>query len=360
MGIHEVVNIVGTERSPCAPALLLTKVQATRGEAHCGLRVGAGLFWAAALLLAAAPVAVLAQSGYPSRPVRIIVPGPPGSAFDTVTRLMAPGLTERLGQQMVIENRAGAGTMIGNELVARAPADGYTLLMCASAVSIHPAIHKKMPYDILRDFAPITQAVFAPNAMVVHPSLPAKSVKEMIALAKVRPGEILFASAGLGANSHLSMELFASMAKIRMVHVPYKGGTPGIIDLIAGNVAVTITSVVSALAHVRAGRLRALGVTSARRIGIAPDVPTIAEAGLPGYESVNWFGLLAPAGTPANIIARLHKESVAVLRDPGRAKRLAATGSEAVGNSPQEFAALIRSETVKWAAVAKGAGITPE
>ncbi|MEK7876473.1 MAG: tripartite tricarboxylate transporter substrate binding protein, partial [Pseudomonadota bacterium] len=309
--------------------------------------------------IAAAPPAALAQSGYPNRPIRVVVPGPPGSGFDTVARLMAPGLSERLGRQVVVENRPGAGTMIGNEFVARAPADGYTLLMCASAPAIHPAIYKKVPYDVVRDFAPITQTVFVPNAMVVHPSVPARSVRGMIALAKARPGEILFASAGLGTHGHLSMELFASMAQIRMIHVPYKGTTPGIIDLMAGNVAISSTSVIEALPHVRAGKLRALGVTSARRVAIAPDIPAVSEE-LPGYESVNWFGLLAPAGTPSDIIARLHKESVAVLRAPNIKERFAADGTEAVGSSPEEFAAFIKAETVKWAAVVKAAGITPE
>ncbi len=318
---------------------------------------------AAALLAvaaASAAAAALAQSSYPNRPIRIVVPGPPGAGFDTVARLMAPGLMERLNTQVVIENRAGAGTIIGNELVARAPADGYTLLICASAIAIHPSIHKKMPYDTMRDFAPITLAVLVPNILVVHPSLPAKSVKELIALARARPGEITFASGGLGANSHLSMELLASMAKVRMVHVPYKGGTPGIIDLIAGNVSSTITSVMGALGPSRTGQLRALGVTSAQRLSIAPELPAIAEAGLPGYESVNWFGLLAPAKTPPEIITRLHKEAVPVLRAPNIKERLAAEAGEPVGNTPAEFAAFIKSETVKWAGVVKAAGIAPE
>ncbi len=320
---------------------------------------GARLFLAASLLLAAAPPQAPAQTSYPNRPIRIVVPGPPGSAFDTVARLMAPGLFERLGRQVVVENRPGAGTIIGNEIVARASPDGHTLLMCASALAIHPAIYKTLPYDALRDFAPITQTAFVPNLIVVHPSVPAKSVKQMIALAKARPGEILFASAGRGANSHLSMELFTSMAQVRMVHVPYRGGTPGLIDLMAGNVAIMATAVLSAMGPVRAGKLRALAVTSARRVSVAPDLPAVAEA-LPGYESVNWFGLLAPASAPQEIIARLHRESVAVLRAPSIRERLAADGSEAVGSTPEEFVAFIKAETVKWAAVAKAAGIPPE
>ncbi|OGA42376.1 MAG: hypothetical protein A3G24_28915 [Betaproteobacteria bacterium RIFCSPLOWO2_12_FULL_62_13] len=311
------------------------------------------------VLLATLPPA-LAQSGYPTRTIRIIVPGSPGAGFDTVARLMAPGLSERLGRQVVVENRAGAGTIIGTEIVAKASPDGYTLLMCAIAFAINPALYRKLPYDALRDFTPITQTAFVPNLMAVHPSVPVKSVKEMIALAKARPGEILFASGGRGASSHVTMELFASMARIRMTHVPYKGTTPGIIDLLAGQVAIMAASMAATIGHVRAGKLRALGVTSARRVSAAPDIPAIAEAGLPGYESVNWFGLLAPAGTPQEVIARLHQEAVAVLRAPSIKERLAADGTEAIGTAPEEFAAFIKAETVKWTPLLKAAGITLE
>jgi tripartite-type tricarboxylate transporter receptor subunit TctC len=265
-----------------------------------------------------------------------------------------------LGRQVVVENRAGAGTMIGNDFVAKSPPDGYTLLMAASAIAIQPALYKKMPYDAMRDFVPITQAVSVPSVIAVHPSVPAKSVKEMIALARAHPGELMYSSAGTGANSHLTLELFASMAKIRLVHVPYKGATPAMIDLIGGHVAIMSIPVSDALPQVRSGKLRALGVTSPKRISAAPEIPTIAEAGLPGYESVNWFGLLVPTGTAQEIIARLHKESVAVLRSPSVKERLDADSIDAVGNTPDEFAAFIKSETVKWAAVVKHAGITPE
>ena len=301
-----------------------------------------------------------AQGTFPSRALRIVVPGPAGTGFDTTARLMAPGLSERMGRQVVVENRAGAGTMIGNDFVAKSPPDGYTLLMAASAISIQPALYKKMPYDAMRDFAPITQAVSVPSVIAVHPSVPAKSVKEMIALARARPGELMYSSAGTGANSHLTLELFASMAKIRLVHVPYKGATPAMIDLLGGHVAIMSIPVGDALPQVRSGKLRALGMTSPRRISAAPEIPTIAEAGLPGYESVNWFGLLVPTGTVQEIIARLHKESVAVLRSPSVKDRLNADSIEAVGNTPEEFAAFIKSETVKWAAVVKNAGIAPE
>ena len=328
---------------------------ATRAQNCFGI-----LLTALAFGLATALPGAFAQGSYPSRPIHIIVPGPPGTGFDTISRLMAPGLSESLGRQVVVENRAGAGTLIGNEYVAKAPPDGYTLLMAASALVIQPALYKKMPYDVERDFAPVTVAVSVPNMIIVHPSIPAKSVKEMIALAKTRPGEILFASAGSGSNSHLTVQLFVSMAQIRMTHVPYKGATPGMVDLLGGHVAMMSLPVADAMPHVRAGKLRALGVTSAGRVAAAPAIPTIAEGGLPGYESLNWFGLLAPARTPPEIIARLHKESVAVLRAPSIKERLASDSTEAIGNSPEEFAAFIKAQLVKWATVVKNAGITPE
>ena len=313
----------------------------------------------ALLVLAFALPQARAQDQYPSRPIRIIVSIPAGSGTDTVARLIAKGLSERLGRQVVVENRPGAGTIIGNEIVAKAKPDGYTLLMNGAAFTISPAIYRKIPYDALHDFAPITVAVFTPNLMVVHPSVPVKSVKEMIALAKARPDQILYASGGNGTNSHLATALFVSMAQIRMLHVPYKGSTPGVIDLIAGNVAMTTNSMSTLMPHVRAGKLRALGVASARRVAAAPDLPTIAEAGLPGYESVQWSGLLAPAGTPPEIIARLHKETVAIVSAPDVKKRLAGDGSEVVANSPDEFAVFIKAELVKWAAVVKATGIEP-
>ncbi len=314
----------------------------------------------AVIIVAVAMSEGLAQGSYPNRPIRLLVVTAAGGGGDMVARLVAQGLSERLGRHVVVENRAGAGGIIGYEIVAKAPADGYTLLMCAPTLAINPATHKKVPYDAIRDFAPITQAVFSPNLMVVHPVVPAKTVKEMIAFAKARPGEVLYASAGVGTGPHLVMELFSIMAQIRMVHVPYKGATPGVIDLIAGQVAIMAPGMITGIPHVRAGKLRALGVTSTRRVAAAPDIPTIAEGGLPGYEAVVWYGLLAPAGTPQEIIARLRKESVAVLRAPDSKERIARDGAEAVASSPEEFAAFIKAETVKWAKVAKAAGIKPE
>lgn len=317
------------------------------------------LFTSFVLLAVALPQAA-AQEIYPSRPIRIIVSIPAGSGTDTVARLIAKGLSDRWGRQVIVDNRPGAGTMIGNDAVAKAKPDGYTLLMNGAAFTISPAVYKKMPYDAWSDFAPITVAVFTPNLMVVHPSVPVKSVKELIAFAKAWPDQLYYASGGNGTNSHMASALFASMANIRLVHVPYKGSTPGVIDLIAGNVAMATNSFSTLIHHVRAGRLRALGVANARRVAAAPDLPTVAEAGgLPGYESVQWSGLWAPAGTPPDIIARLHKETVAILSTPDMKERLTSDGSEVVASTPEEFAALIKTELARWAKVVKATGIQP-
>ena len=312
----------------------------------------------AAALVVAYPVG--AQQNYPSKPVRLVVPSAPGGGTDITARIMAPKLSEFLGQQVVVENRAGAGTMIGGEVVARSAPDGYTLLMGISTLAINPAMYKKVPYDALKDFAPITQAVSLPNILVVHPSLPAKTVKELVAFAKARPGQIQFASAGVGTNPHLAAELFLSMTGTKMLHVPYKGSGAGVIDVIAGHVPVMTPSILTGLPHAKAGRLRALGVTSAKRAGGAPEIPTIAEAGVPGYEAVQWFGILAPAGTPRPVIDRVHRDSVRVLQSADIRERLQADGADAVASTPEEFAAFLRSETVKWAKVVKAVGIQPE
>ena len=297
---------------------------------------------------------------YPARAVRIIVPSAPGGGTDITARILAPKLSEQLGQQFVVENRAGAGTMIGGEAVARAAPDGYTLLMGISTLAINPATYKKVPYDALKDFAPITHVVSLPNLLVTHPSLPVKTVKELIAFSRARPGELYYASAGVGTSPHLSTELFLLMGGIKMVHVPYKGSGPGIVDIVAGHVSVMTPSILSGLPRIKSRRLRGLGVTSAKRAGGVPDIPTIAEAGLPGYEAVQWFGLLAPVATPREIVSRLHAETVRALQAADVRNRLSADGADPVGSTPEEFAAFIRSETAKWAKVVKQAGITPE
>ncbi len=313
------------------------------------------------VLVFVASSSALAQDTYPAKPIRIIIPTAPGGTTDTSGRIIAQELTKKWGKPVVAENRAGAGTIVGSEIVAKAAPDGYTLLVTPSTLAINSATYKKMPYDGIRDFAPITQTLFVPNLIVVHPSLPARSIKELIAFAKARPGEIVYGSAGHGTNPHLTTELFTSMAGIRLLHVPYKGSLPGIVDLLGGRLALMSTSSWSIiLPNVRSGKLRALGVTSSTRASVVPDVPTVAEAGVPGYESVQWSGLLAPAGTPREIIALLHKEVVAILRAPEAKERLAAESAELVLSTPEEFSKFIRSETTKWSKVARAAGIQPE
>ncbi|MBX9902948.1 MAG: tripartite tricarboxylate transporter substrate binding protein [Burkholderiales bacterium] len=301
-----------------------------------------------------------AQSPYPTRAVRLIVPSSPGGGTDISARILAPQLTQFLGQQVVVENRPGAGTMIGGEAVARAAPDGYTLLMGISTLAINPAMYKKVPYDALKDLAPISQAVALSNVLVIHPSLPSRNLKEFVAFARARPGQINFASAGVGTSPHLSMELFLVLANLKMLHVPYKGSGPGVTDLIAGHVPVMMPNMLSAQPHIKSGRIRALGVTGTKRAPGADDIPTIAEAGLPGYEAVQWYGVLAPAATPRDIITKLHAGVVRALQNPDVRQRLLNDGAEPVGSSPEEFAAYLRSETTKWARVIKAAGIQPE
>lgn len=301
-----------------------------------------------------------AQTTYPTRAVRLIVPSSPGGGTDISARILAPQLTQFLGQQVIVENRPGAGTMIGGEAVARAAPDGYTLLMGISTLAINPAMYKKVTYDALKDLAPISQAVSLSNVLVIHPSLPARNVKEFVAFVKARPGQINFASAGVGTSPHLSMELLLVLAKLNMVHVPYKGSGPGVTDLVAGHVPVMMPNMLSAQPHIKSGRLRALGVTGTKRAPGADDIPTIAEAGVAGYEAVQWYGVLAPAATPRDIITRLHTGVVRALQNPEVRQRLLNDGAEPVGSSPEEFAAYLRSETTKWAQVIKAAGIKPE
>lgn len=317
---------------------------------------------ALAVLAAGLPGASAADD-YPSRVIRIIAPTAPGGGTSISARLIAEEMAKRAGRQVaVVDNRPGAGTRIGSDIVAKARPDGYTLLMTPSTLATNPTGFKNMPYDGLRDFAPITLVLSVPNLIIVHPSLPAKSLKAFIALAKARPGEILYGSAGYATNPHLTMALLMSMAKIRMTHVSYQGGAPSITAVLVGEVAITTSSSMSLLIpHLRAGRLRALGVTSTTRSPVLPDVPTIAEAGLPGYESIQWAGLLAPAGTPRAIIEKLHQEVVSILHTPAVSERLARLGNDVTTSAtPEAFFAFIKAETVKWAKVAKAAGIQPQ
>ena len=297
---------------------------------------------------------------YPTKAIRLIVPTSPPGGADVVARSIAPALTERLGQQVFVDNRAGASTMLGGEIASKAAPDGYTLLLGISTLAINPATFRKVPYDALRDFVPITHAARQPLVLAAHPSFPAKTVKELIAIARSRPGDVLYSSPGFGTNPQMGMELFLYMSGTRMLHVPYRGGGESILALVSGHVAVSVSSMLGTIPQIRSGRVRGLGVTSAQRVPAAPDIPTIAEAGVPGYESLQWYGLLAPAGTPKDIIARLHKETVAALRTPEITARLAADGGEVVASTPEAFADYLRAETIKWQKVVKAAGIKPE
>jgi tripartite-type tricarboxylate transporter receptor subunit TctC len=302
----------------------------------------------------------LAAQDYPSRPVRIVVPFSAGGPNDIIARLVAHRLGEALGQQMVIDNRPGAGGNIGTDSVAKAPADGYTLLSAGPGSLITNPLLAKVPYDTARDFAPVSLMAGAPNVLVVHPSVPAKSVEELIALARAQPGRLNYASAGAGSNAHLAAALFAAMAGVDLAHVPYRGTGPGLNDLAAGQVQLAIFGIPPVLPHVKRGALRALAVTGKRRSTELPDVPTVDEAGVPGYEVNPWYGLLAPAGTPAPIVARLSAEVTKIVRAPDMRDKLAAQGAEAAGGTPEEFAAVIRADTVLWTRVIREAGIKGE
>lgn len=319
-----------------------------------------GLSAAFLLTVAALSMTANAQQPFPIRTIRLIVPSLPGGGTDISARLITPKMSEQLGQQVVVENRAGAASMIGSELVARAAADGYTLLMGIATLTTQPHIIRKLPFDVVKDFAPVSQAVALPNVLVVHPSLPTRTVKELIGFARTHPNQLSYASAGVGSNLHLTMELFLTSANIKMVHVPYKGSGGAMVDLISGLIPVMTTTSLSVMPLIRSGRLRALGVTSAKRSQALPEIPTIAEAALPGFEAVQWYGVLAPAGTPRDVITRLHTAVTRALQDNVVRERLRSDGAEPVGNTPDEFAAVIRNDLVKWARVIKAAGVTAE
>ena len=318
--------------------------------------------WTVALLGAASvmPLQASAQA-YPARPIRLIVPFTPGGTTDILARLLGNRLGETLGVQVVIENRGGAAGNIGAELAAKAKPDGYTLFMGhIGTLAVNPALYVKLPYDPVKDFAPISMVALVPSLLVVHPALPAKSVKELIALAKARPGKLSYGSTGTGGTPYLAVEYFKLLAKVDIVEVPYKGAAPLTTDLIAGEIALTITGIPALLPHVKTGRLRALAVSSAQRSRAVPELPTIAEAGLPGYEATAWYGLVAPAGTSRDIIAKLNAEVLAALKHPEVADRLQAEGAEPSGGTPEQFAAFIQAETTRWAKVIKATGVKPQ
>jgi tripartite-type tricarboxylate transporter receptor subunit TctC len=300
-------------------------------------------------------------AGYPDKPIRVIVASPPGGGTDLSTRMFTPKFGEVLGQPIVVDNRGGGSGNIGAEAAARAAPDGYTLLTAAASLTSNPYVMKRVPYDLERDFAPVSMTVMVPNILVSHPSLPVKNLKELIAFVKARPGQLSYASAGVGSVPHLMMEFLVGMGGLKMVHVPYKGAGPALVDVMGGHVPIMAANILSTLPHVKAGRVRAYGVTSATRAAAAPEIPSIAEAGLPGYEAVQWFGLLAPAGTPREVVMRLHAAVVQALDDPATKKRFTGDGATPKPSaSPEEFGAFIRSEMKKWAKVIKDAGIKPE
>jgi tripartite-type tricarboxylate transporter receptor subunit TctC len=314
------------------------------------------LYFAITTAFACTASGLLAQP-FPSKPVRIIVAFPPGGATDIVARTMAPKLSEAFGQQVIVDNRAGASGLVGTELAAKAVPDGHTIFMgTLGNLSVNPLLFPKAPFDIARDFAPLTEAVAVTFMMYVHPSFPVKSVKDLIALAKSRPGKINYASSGSGGAPHLAAELFKSMAGVNMVHVPYKGSGPSFVDVLGGQVPLTCDSLTQGLPYVKSGRLRAIATLGPSRSQVLPDVPTVGET-LKGYEVVNWFGIVAPAATPRDVIVRLYSELVKVLRMPDIKERLSAQGSDPVGSSPEEFGAFMKSETAKWARVIKEANI---
>ncbi|MGE5526594.1 MAG: tripartite tricarboxylate transporter substrate binding protein [Rhodospirillaceae bacterium] len=320
-----------------------------------------GISLAAALALAAAGSALAqVKSDYPARPVRVVVGFPAGGPSDILARLVAQKLGEATGQQFIVDNRGGASGMIGAEMVAKAAADGYTLLVVPATHAVNPSLYRKVPFDTMRDFTPVSLVAEGPFILVVHPSLPARSVQELVALARRRPGELNYASAGVGGLPHLAGELFKSTTAIRMNHIPYKGAAPATIDLVAGHVTIMFNNMLSAVPHVKGGRLRALGVTTVKRSSAVPEVPTIAEAGVKGYEVSGWYGLLGPASLPADVLNRLNAEVNRAMRQPDVVKRLAGEGVDAMGSTSDEFAARIRREMTKWAAVVKASGATAE
>lgn len=302
-----------------------------------------------------------ALAEFPERPIKIIVPYPPGGTSDLLARAVAPRLGERLKQTVVIENRAGAGGVIGSAVVAKSPADGYTLLLGTIAThGILPVLQKPAPYDAVKDFAPVTLVASTPNVLIANPSAPVRNLAELLALARTKPGSVNFGSTSLGGSPHMSGELLKTMAQVDIVHVPYKGGGPMLIDLMGGQIPFGFDNLPSSMNHIRSGKVRALAVTTAKRWPGAPEIPTMAEAGVPGYEASAWFGLLAPANTPKPIVELLQRHVAAILRQPEVEKLLLEQGAEAVGNTPDEFAKLIAAELQKWAKVVATTGVKLE
>ena len=310
----------------------------------------------ASLALALAAGTAHAQA-WPAKPIRMIVPLAAGGGTDLVARAMAQKMGEQLGQSVVVENRPGGGTVIGAEMAAKSPPDGYTLYVTSPTIVINHGLRATLPYDAIRDFAPISLWVRFSNILVVHPSLPVNSVKELIAYAKARPGQINYASSGNGATTHLGMELLKTMAGIDLVHLPYKGSAPAMTDLLGGRVSLMLDAGITSTPHIKSGKLRALGVTGATRSPVNPELPTIAEAGVPGYDSSVWIGVLAPAGTPKDIVDRVSQSNAAILKMPDVRERMLAQEMEPVASTPEQFAAVMKSDLDKWKAVIKAANV---
>jgi tripartite-type tricarboxylate transporter receptor subunit TctC len=312
---------------------------------------------ATAAVGAAIPAGALAQAAYPSKPVTIVVPFAAGGTTDILARIIGQALTSELGQPVVVDNRAGAGGNIGGALAAKAQADGYTLFMgTVGTHAINASLYKKMPFDPVKDFAPLTRVANVPNLLVANPAQPYKSVKELIAYAKANPGKVNFGSSGNGSSIHLSGELFKSLAKVDMVHVPYKGSAPAVTDLLGNQIGIMFDNMPSAIQHVRSGKLVPIAVTTAKRSPELPNVPTIAEAGVPGYEATSWFGMFAPTGTPAPVLAKLNTALVKVLNQAEVKKKINEQGAETYSETPEQFAAFIKTESVKWGKVVQESG----
>ncbi|MBI3068894.1 MAG: tripartite tricarboxylate transporter substrate binding protein [Betaproteobacteria bacterium] len=307
-----------------------------------------------------APAKSAPAEGYPAKPIRFVAPFPPGGGLDLMARVIAQWLSDAWGRQVVVDNRPGAGGSIGAAIAAKAAPDGYTLLIVSSAHTVNATLYRNLPYDTLKDLDAVVLVTAVPHLLVVHPSFPASTVKQLIAIAKSRPGQVAYASGGLGSSTHLAGELFRSMAKIKLLHVPYKGTGPSLVDVLSGQVPVTFGTVPSVIQQVKAGKLRALGLTGAKRARLVPDVPTIAEAGVPGYEAATWHGVLVPAGTPAAIVAKLNGEIMRMLNDSGIRARITRDGLEPLGSTPEQFDAYLRAEVRKWAQVIRTAGIRVE
>jgi len=307
----------------------------------------------------ALPQAAMAQAvdGFPSRPMRMIIPFPPGGGTDIIGRIVAGKVQEAWGQAVVVDNQAGANGTIGLTTGMKAAPDGHTLTLISTATSINPHIYPNLRYDLLRDFLPLSQLTTQPYLLVIHPSVPARSIQDLLGVARAKPGQLNFGSSGVGGTSHMAGELLASLAGIKLTHVPYKGGNPAMQDVVAGNIQMLFSTMLQAQSFIKDARLRPLGVSSARRHPAMSDLPTIAEAGVPGFEVAGWFGLALPAKTPDPVVARWSGELMRVMRLPEVAKRIAADGSQAVGGTPEEFRTLIRSEIVKWGKIVKEAGI---